>query len=224
MQKTTWPIPDDWREHDSLSIAWQRQATVISSMWDAILSLRAGAGASNETSKSGGASSSSTGGLVPVSQGGTGLTTLGAANQVLGVNNAGTALIYKTIAAGTGLSSVAADGTITLSLPNVGTPGTYGSSSQIPVLTTDAKGRVTTVTTAAVAPTSNLATRETPTGAVNGSNSTFTLAHTPSTGSEQVYLNGVLQQIAADYTISAATITFIPAPFAGDSIVVSYRY
>lgn len=37
-------------------------------------------------------------------------------------------------------------------LPNAGTAGTYGAGNAIPVITTDAKGRVTTVTTAAPAP------------------------------------------------------------------------
>lgn len=36
--------------------------------------------------------------------------------------------------------------TRTISMPNVGVPSTYGSSSQVPVLTTDAQGRVSNVT------------------------------------------------------------------------------
>lgn len=39
-------------------------------------------------------------------------------------------------------------GNPTIDLVNAGTPGTYGSSSAIPIITTDAKGRVTNVTTA----------------------------------------------------------------------------
>lgn len=51
------------------------------------------------------------------------------------------------ISAGSGLSGggdITASRTI--SMPNVGTAGTYGSSSQTPVLTTDSQGRVTAVT------------------------------------------------------------------------------
>ena len=68
--------------------------------------------------------------------------------------------------------------------------------------------------------------RETPSGLVNGSNVTFTLAHTPSTGTENVYLNGLLQDSGAnnDYTISGATITFNQAPQTGDKIRVNYSY
>jgi hypothetical protein len=44
-------------------------------------------------------------------------------------------------------------------------------------------------------------------------------------GSEHVYLNGVLQEPGTgnDYTISGATITMAVAPQASDKLVVSYR-
>jgi hypothetical protein len=67
-------------------------------------------------------------------------------------------------------------------------------------------------------------TRETPSGTVNGSNTSFTLATTPTSGTEHVYLNGLLQEPGAgnDYTISGATITYLTAPLTGDKIRVSY--
>lgn len=40
----------------------------------------------------------------------------------------------------------------TISMPNVGTAGTYGDANSYPVITTDAQGRVTTVTTVALPP------------------------------------------------------------------------
>lgn len=66
--------------------------------------------------------------------------------------------------------------------------------------------------------------RETPTGTINGVNATFNLANTPIAGTEQVYLNGVLQEPGAseDYTISGATITYNTAPVSGDRVRVSY--
>lgn len=72
---------------------------------------------------------------------------------------------------------------------------------------------------------SNFVDKETPSGSINGSNATFTLANTPVSGSEHVYLNGILQDVGAgnDYTISGATITFLTAPISGDKIRVSYR-
>jgi Avian adenovirus fibre, N-terminal len=73
--------------------------------------------------------------------------------------------------------------------------------------------------------TANIITRETPSGSINGSNTTFTLANTPISGSEHVYLNGILQEPGAgnDYTISGATITYLSAPLTGDRLRVSYR-
>jgi len=65
---------------------------------------------------------------------------------------------------------------------------------------------------------------ETPSGLVNGSNTVFTLANTPQSGTEMVHLNGLLQEEGAgnDYTISAATITFVTAPITDDIILVTY--
>jgi hypothetical protein len=67
-------------------------------------------------------------------------------------------------------------------------------------------------------------TREVPSGSVNGSNVTFTLANIPVSGSEQVYLNGLLQDPGAgnSYTIAGSTITFLSAPLSNDEIHVSY--
>lgn len=56
-----------------------------------------------------------------------------------------------TISGGTGLSSAVTNNTITLNLDNTAvTADTYGSSTAIPVITVDAQGRLTGVTTAAI--------------------------------------------------------------------------
>ena len=80
-------------------------------------------------------------------------------------------------------------------------------------------GRVTTLESEA------FVTREVPSGLINGSNVTFTLDNTPVSGSEQVYLNGLLQDPGAgnSYTISGSTITFLSAPLTNDEIHVSYK-
>jgi|NOAtaT_7_FD_contig_41_2968157_length_4387_multi_4_in_0_out_0_2 hypothetical protein len=72
---------------------------------------------------------------------------------------------------------------------------------------------------------SNFVDKEIPTGALNGSNTTFTLTATPVAGSEHVYFNGILLDVGAsnDYTISNAVITTLFAPTAADKIRVSYR-
>jgi hypothetical protein len=70
----------------------------------------------------------------------------------------------------------------------------------------------------------NYITRETPSGSVNGSNTSFTLANTPIAGSESVFLNGILQEPGSgnDYTISGSTITYLAAPATGDKVRVTY--
>lgn len=67
---------------------------------------------------------------------------------------------------------------------------------------------------------------EVPSGSINSSNVTFTLAHTPSPAlSLSCFLNGVEQRAAgADFTLSTATITYGTAPTTGDTLVCSYRY
>jgi len=73
--------------------------------------------------------------------------------------------------------------------------------------------------------TAKFITRETPAGALNGVNTTYTLASTPVVGSEEVFLNGLLQEPGAgnDYTISGLTITYLAAPASTDRIRVNYR-
>jgi len=66
---------------------------------------------------------------------------------------------------------------------------------------------------------------ETPSGAMNGSNVTFTLAHTPSPGSSlQLFLNGLRLSAGAgnDYTLSGATITMANAPAEGGALIADY--
>ena len=68
--------------------------------------------------------------------------------------------------------------------------------------------------------------RETPAGAVDGSNAAFTLANTPVSGTDQVYLNGLLLEPGGgnDYVLSGATVAFNTPPYAGDRVRVSYQY
>lgn len=90
---------------------------------------------------------------------------------------------------------------------------------------TNGAGTITIATTAFTS--SNFVTREIPTGTVNGSNATFTLANTPTAATEEVFVNGILQNVGAgnDYTISGATITFLTGaiPQTGDVVLVNYR-
>jgi hypothetical protein len=72
---------------------------------------------------------------------------------------------------------------------------------------------------------SNFVTKEIPSGSINSANVTFTLANTPTAGTEEVFLNGVLQESGAgnDYTITGAVITYLTAPLTGEKLRVNYR-
>lgn len=115
-----------------------------------------------------------------------------------------------------------------------GLAGTVANATTTPAITLTTsvtgvlKGNGTAISAATVGTdyvnNASFVTRETPTGLVNGSNTTYTLANTPTAGTECVYLNGILQEPGAgnDYTISTNTITYLTAPLSGDKIRVNY--
>ena len=74
----------------------------------------------------------------------------------------------------------------------------------------------------------NFADDEAPSGTINGSNDTFTLAQTPSpAGSLELFKNGQLMQAGgADYTLTTNSIVFVSGaiPATGDVLFAFYRY
>jgi len=74
----------------------------------------------------------------------------------------------------------------------------------------------------------SFADSEVPSGTVNGTNDTFTLANTPISGSVHLYVNSARQKAGSgnDYTISSGTITFEAGniPETGAVILADYRY
>lgn len=71
---------------------------------------------------------------------------------------------------------------------------------------------------------STFADNEIPTGVQNGVNVTFTLMHTPLTGTVHLYYNGLRQTPINDFTISTSTITMVLAPTSSDILLVDYKY
>lgn len=71
----------------------------------------------------------------------------------------------------------------------------------------------------------NFIDNETPSGAINGINTVFTLSTMPVAGSEHLYLNGMLQDSGMDYdyTITGTVIVFNIPPPTGSIILCSYR-
>lgn len=93
-------------------------------------------------------------------------------------------------------------------------------SSSLVNLTTDVTG---------VLPAANggagTQTQEVPSGTVNNSNVTFTLAHTPSSSlAVRLYIDDLFQRQAVNYTISGTTITMSVAPTFGQTIDAVYNY
>ena len=64
---------------------------------------------------------------------------------------------------------------------------------------------------------------EVPTGVVNGSNKTFTIADTPMSGSVKLFVNGQRQILTTDYSITGTTITTVVAYPTGTLLRVDYR-
>lgn len=113
-----------------------------------------------------------------------------------------------------------------------GKPGYLSAGIGIPVQSGQAGKLLTTdganLSWVSSSSTVNFSDKEVPSGSINGINVTFTLAHTPTSGSEHVFLNGQLQTLTTDYTILGPVITFITAPPVGVDattvLVVTYRY
>lgn len=74
----------------------------------------------------------------------------------------------------------------------------------------------------------SFADAETPSGAINGTNLAFTLAHAPNPAlSLRLYKNGILLLQNSDYVLSGSAITFsdtTKTPHTGDSLIGFYRY
>ena len=188
-------------------------------------------------------------GVVTVNMnGGTTLQTMAASSQLIATvitngTSAGTwDADYSITNAGSGGGSVTSASVVTAN----GFAGTVATATTTPAITLTTsvtgvlKGNGTAISAATsgtdyVAPGSifsgattinGYVVREAPSGTKNGSNTTFTLAHTPITGSESLYFNGLLLESGgADYSISSATITVTTAPAAsGDVLYCSYWY
>ncbi len=73
---------------------------------------------------------------------------------------------------------------------------------------------------------SNYVVRETPSGSIDGINTTYTLAHAPVAGYEQLFANGILLEPGAgnDYTIAGATITLLFTLVSGDRLKATYIF
>jgi hypothetical protein len=139
-------------------------------------------------------------------------TTSGSAVIRKGVSGTGIALSSTGVDAGTG------DVTISLAASGV-TANTYGSASQIPVVTVDTYGRITAVSLASVAGGSGTTVRYTESFTAIANQTVFTTTNTLTAGYYDVYLNGVRLNTSS-YSVVDNSITLADGATAGDIVDV----
>ncbi len=138
-------------------------------------------------------------GILPIANGGTNLSALGTANQILGVNAGATGLEYKTVTAGTAISVVQGVGTVTIN--NTGVVSLAGTTNQISV--SAATGAVTVSLPSAVTTGSLTLTGLTANSFVySGTGSLLTSTAAPTNGQLLIGSTGAAPVAAA---ISAGT-------------------
>jgi hypothetical protein len=60
--------------------------------------------------------------------------------------------------------------------------------------------------------------------ALTGTGTSFTLAHTPVTGSLRVYRGGARLKLTEDYTITGANLTMLIPVVTGEILLADYNY
>lgn len=103
--------------------------------------------------------------------------------------------------------------------PAVNNSMTLGTGNRITFFVADGQARWEALSAASVSSVTSNANGETPTGAIDGANVTYTLAAAPSPAlSLQLFLNRVLMVQGTDYTLAGNTITYTGAgaPQVGD--------
>ena len=147
---------------------------------------------------------------VPVSKGGTGLTSLGSAGQVLKVNSGGTALEFGAAESILNIDG-ATDGTGTTLVP-----------TDLLLISDTSDGAGLKKVTASELTGSRVGASKYVTRSMTGNGSTNTITITTGHNVDSVIVteNGVVQRPTTDYTISGTTLTFVAAPASGVAVRV----
>jgi hypothetical protein len=114
---------------------------------------------------------------------------------------------------------------ITLPVPMSGISGLATAISQTNALLTNLTTKINSLSAGLQPYDVTKIVGEAPTGAINGSNGTFSLANTPVSGSLELSKNGVVQVLGADYTLASGNISFQSGsiPAAGDTLAATYN-
>lgn len=72
----------------------------------------------------------------------------------------------------------------------------------------------------------NHVTGEVPSGTINGVNTSFTMAHTPLSGTLAIYVGvgGGLRLAASGFSFTGTSLTITAAPGIGALLMIDYRY
>lgn len=133
-----------------------------------------------------------------------------------------TALMYISSSGTWVIKTTGANLSLTDITTNNATTGRHGFLPKLDGLTTTfLRGDGTFATPAGAG---SFSENETPGGAMNNSNVTFTLANTPTANSLKLYMNGLRQKYTGDYTLSGTTITMVSPPTSSDWLLADYRY
>lgn len=65
---------------------------------------------------------------------------------------------------------------------------------------------------------------ETPSGVIDGVNTSFTLANTSEPDTFSVFLNGIKLQVTNDYTLSGVDLDLVSPPGVGDLLTCNYQF
>lgn len=151
-------------------------------------------------------------GVLPIANGGTNSSTTLSGNRVM--VSSGTAIVE---------SAALTNGQILIGSTGAA-PVVAAITGSANIVVTNGAGSITLSATGLYG-TANFVENEVPTGTVDGTNAAFTLANTPITNSQVVFVNGLKQKAAVDFNITGAVITFTAGniPQSGQYIEVNYR-